>query len=140
MLYGGDDNSNGHNGGLNRNGALFNRLNELFPGGTQSIDEREAWFRSDDRLELIRRYFEDKGCPFFTAVDGGKITVGNNGKHHGAKTVVLWAPYMDEDENFEDIIDQWQDRKALPLLVRAGCVQKKLARKQLIVGTWNWVH
>jgi hypothetical protein len=79
-------------------------LDKLFPIKAQSKDEREAWFRCEDRLELIRRYFEDKGCPFFTAVDGGKITVANNGKNHGAKTVVLWAPFMADEENFEDII------------------------------------
>ena len=50
----------------------------------------------------------------------------NNGKNHGAKAIILWAPYMDVDENFEDIIDTWQDRKAVPFLVRVGCVPHKI--------------
>ena len=48
MLHGDNDEVNGNNGGLNRDGVLFNRLNELFPDTTQSTDEREAWFRCDD--------------------------------------------------------------------------------------------
>ena len=40
--------------------------------------------------------------------------------NHGAKTVVLWAPYMDDNENFEDIIDQWQDRKSSAVSCASG--------------------
>jgi hypothetical protein len=134
ILYGDEDESNEIIGGLDRNGELFNRLDKLFPIKAQSKDEREAWFRCEDRLELIRRYFEDKGCQFFTAVDGGKITVENNGKNHGAKTVVLWAPFMADDENFEDIIDKWQDRRAVLFLVRAGCVPNKIGTETTNCG------
>ena len=134
MLYGDVGESNQNNGGLERDGELFNRLDDLFRRKSQSKTEREVWFRCNDRLELIRRYFEDKGCPFFTAVDGGKYTVENNGKNHGAKAVILWAPYMDVDENFEDIIDTWQDRKAVPFLVRVGCVPHKIGTETTNCG------
>jgi hypothetical protein len=126
MLYGEEGGNDEKGQGLERDGALFQQLDKLFPDTTQSIDGREAWFRCNDRLEMIRRYFEDKGCPFFTAVDGGKFTVETNGKNRGARAVVLWAPFMAAHENFEDIIESWQEREAVPFLVRAGCVPHKI--------------
>ena len=109
-------------------------MDELFPQTTKSIDGREAWFRCNDRLELIRRYFEDKGCPFFTAVDDGKLTVEDNVKNHGTKAMVLWAPFMEENENVEDIIETWQDKQAVPFLVRAGCVPHKIGTETTNCG------
>ena len=51
MLYGDDGKSNGNNGGLDRDGVLFNRLDDLFPKKTQPNTGREVWFRCNDRLE-----------------------------------------------------------------------------------------
>ena len=62
------------------------------------------------------------------------MTIENNGKNHGAKTVVLWATFMADDENFEDIIDTWQDRKAVPFLVRTGCVPHKIGTETTNCG------
>ena len=63
---------------------------------------------------MIRRYFEDKGCPFFLADDGGRFTWEENGLNRGAKATVLWAPFLNHNEKFQDIIDTWHIREAVP--------------------------
>ena len=54
--------------------------------------------------------------------DGGKFTWSENGTNRGAKATVLWAPYMHPHKNFEDILDNWHTRQAVPFAVRAGCL------------------
>ena len=54
--------------------------------------------------------------------DGGKFTWSENGTNRGAKATVLWAPYMHPHKNFEDILDNWHPRQAVPFAVRAGCL------------------
>jgi hypothetical protein len=79
-----------------------------------------------ERGELIRKYFEMKGCPYFTADDGGRFNKREHGEDRGAKATILWAPYMAENETFEDIIDIWQTRKAVPFLARVGCMPHQI--------------
>jgi hypothetical protein len=79
-----------------------------------------------ERWDLIRKYFEMKGCPYFTADDGGTFNKKEHGEDRGAKANVLWALFMAENENFEDIIDIWQTRKAVPFLARVGCMPHQI--------------
>jgi hypothetical protein len=95
------------------------------------VRETIAWTTPQFEFDLPPK---TRDVRFFTAVDGGKLTIENNGKNHGAKTVVLWAPFMADDENFEDIIDTWQDRKAVPFLVRTGCVPNKIGTETTNCG------
>ena len=71
-------------------------------------------------------FFEDKGYPFFLPDDGGKFTWKENDVNRGAKATLLWAPFMTIDETFEDIIDCWHTRQAVPSAVRAGCIPHSL--------------
>ena len=105
--------------GIGSNHQLFKQLSECHPPYNEKYRGRKAWFQMEDREELIRRYYEDKGCPYFLAEDGGNYTMQANGEDRGAKVVVLWAPQMNNNENFEDIMDTWQDRQAIPLAARA---------------------
>ena len=122
------------NQGIDSNDALYKFLDEKYSRDNQSNGKYETWFRDGDRLEVIRKYFEEKGCPFFLADDGGKFTVENNGENRGARAVVLWAPYMAPDEDFEDIIDLWHERKAVPFLVRTGCIPNKIGTEDTNCG------
>ena len=41
---------------------------------------------------------------------------------------------MAANETFENHIDTWQDRKAVPILVRVGCVQHKIGTETTNCG------
>ena len=106
-------------GGIGEGNELFlDLIKRCHPGQNQLHGGRRHWFQMEDREELIRRYFEDKGCPYFLAEDGGNYNLKANGEDRGAKVVVLWAPQMSNNENFEDIIESWQDRPAIPIAAR----------------------
>ena len=97
---------------------MFEQLIDCHPPYNETHIGRKHWFQMKDREELIRRYCEDKGCPYFLAEDGGFYTIQSNGEDRGAKVVVLWAPQIKISKIFEDIIDKWQDRQAIPLSAR----------------------
>jgi hypothetical protein len=134
MLHKGSEEESERPGGLDREGKLYRELDKLYPAEQHTHGNKGAWFREENRSDLIRKYFEDKDCPFFMADDGGKFTVENNGEDRGASAVVLWAPYMALDETFEDIIDIWHTRKAVPFAVRVGCVPNKLGTETTNCG------
>ena len=48
--------------------------------------------------------------------------------------MVLWALLMEPDENFEDIVDVWHERKAVPFLVRTGCIPNKIGTEDTNCG------
>ena len=104
--------------GIGEGNVLYRDIKKSYPGQNLLYGGRGHWFQMEDREELIRRYFEDKGCPYFLVEDGGNYTLKANGEDRGAKVVVLWAPQMAIHENFEDIICSWQDRPAIPLAAR----------------------
>ena len=59
-----------------------------------------------------------------------KFTVNENGINRGAKATVLWAPFMQPNEIFVDILDWWHTRQAVPFAVRAGCMTQQHATMQ----------
>ena len=57
--------------GMRKDSFIYQELNAIYPDGTRPLGHRTACFRIDDRMKMIRRYYEDKGCPFSIADYGG---------------------------------------------------------------------
>ena len=81
---------------------------------------RQSQRRAQSRDEEILQYFEDKNCPFFSGSDGGHLTVENNNVNRGASAAVLCAPYMEEGEIFDDILDCWFERDIVIFVIRVS--------------------
>ena len=81
---------------------------------------RQSQRRARSRDEEILQYFEEKNCPFFSGSDGGHLTVENNGVNRGASAAVLCAPYMEEGERFDDILDCWFERDIVIFVIRVS--------------------
>ena len=77
--------------GFHKNYPVLHDLNNFYPSSTHPLGGRIAWFRLQNRIDMIRCYFEEKGCPFFLADEGGKYTWEENGINRGAKATVLWV-------------------------------------------------
>ena len=70
-------------------------------------------------LKIIE-WFEQKKCPFFLASDGGNLNKKEHGIDRGVSSVVLGAPYMGNDEDFNSIMDHWMERDPLIFIVRTS--------------------
>ena len=73
-IFNGENVEQSHLKGLHKNDPVLRDLNNFYPSSTHPLGGRLAWFRLQNRIDMIRCYFEDKGCLFFLADDGGKFT------------------------------------------------------------------
>ena len=84
----------------------FDSLLLALEGGDEYEDGKK-WSECANRGSMIQRYFETKGCPYFVSTYGGTYRVRENGEDRTAMAAVLWGPFMEFHERFEDLFDCW---------------------------------
>ena len=116
--------------GMNQEGGVYKGQDRNSNEEQQTYADREAWYQCRNRGELIRRYFEDKGCPYFLAEDGGNYTHEANGEDRGA----TGAPYMEANESFSGILASWHERPAVPIAARTYILPKNIGTEATNCG------
>ena len=67
--------------GSRRDWSAWNRYDDFRYNKTKINDVH--WTEEMERYAVIRKCFEEKGCPYFVATDGGSFTKEHNDENRG---------------------------------------------------------